>query len=119
MPTKTTSFSTSPSRERGSAFHSKPSAGSAAHTAAAHTATGQLRLLRPSKTCFVTSTCIGYASRPNTGNWGHGDSHPARLAALSAPPLCLRFEPHLAMGPARLDARMDSLLSFPVGLFHP
>src|SRR5207249_3176300 len=23
------------------------------------------------------------------------------------------------MGPARLEARMDSLLSFPVGLFHP
>src|ERR1700681_101686 len=33
--------------------------------------------------------------------------------------LCLRFKPHLAMRPARLEARMDSLLSFPVGLFHP
>src|SRR6202521_459493 len=33
--------------------------------------------------------------------------------------LGLRFEPHLAMRPARLEARMDSLLSFPVGLFHP
>ena len=28
-------------------------------------------------------------------------------------------KPHLAMGPARLKARMDSLLSFPVRLFHP
>src|SRR5215475_6895786 len=33
--------------------------------------------------------------------------------------LCLRFNRHLAMPPARLEARMDSLLSFPVGLFHP
>src|SRR6266851_10096739 len=32
---------------------------------------------------------------------------------------CLRFKRHLAMSPARLEARMDSLLSFPVGLFHP
>src|SRR5712691_7877630 len=33
--------------------------------------------------------------------------------------LCLRFKRHLAISPARLEARMDSLLSFPVGLFHP
>jgi hypothetical protein len=33
--------------------------------------------------------------------------------------LYLRFKRHLAMSPARLEARMDSLLSFPVGLFHP
>src|SRR5260370_13554905 len=33
--------------------------------------------------------------------------------------LCLRFSSHLAMRPARLEARMDSLFSFPVGLFHP
>src|ERR1019366_6262986 len=33
--------------------------------------------------------------------------------------LCLRFKRHLTMSPARLEARMDSLLSFPVGLFHP
>ena len=33
--------------------------------------------------------------------------------------LCLRFTRHLAMAPARLEARMDSLLSFPVGLFRP
>src|SRR5580704_7943659 len=33
--------------------------------------------------------------------------------------LCLRFKRNLAMSPARLEARMDSLLSFPVGLFHP
>src|SRR5262249_13043702 len=33
--------------------------------------------------------------------------------------LCLRFNRHLAMSPARLEARMDSLFSFPVGLFHP
>jgi len=33
--------------------------------------------------------------------------------------LCLRFKRHLAVSPARLEARMVSLLSFPVGLFHP
>ena len=32
---------------------------------------------------------------------------------------CLRFKRRLAIPPARLEARMDSLLSFPVGLFHP
>jgi hypothetical protein len=31
----------------------------------------------------------------------------------------LRFTGHLAMSPARLEARMESLFSFPVGLFHP
>jgi hypothetical protein len=33
--------------------------------------------------------------------------------------LCLRFDRHLAVPPARLKARMDSLLSLPVGLLHP
>jgi hypothetical protein len=33
--------------------------------------------------------------------------------------LCLRFKRHLAVSPARLEAGMDSLFSFPVGLFHP
>ena len=33
--------------------------------------------------------------------------------------LCLRFSAHLAMDPVRLEAGMDSLFSFPVGLFHP
>jgi len=31
--------------------------------------------------------------------------------------LCLRFKRYLAISPARLEARMDSLLFFPVGLF--
>src|SRR5882762_326990 len=33
--------------------------------------------------------------------------------------LCLRFKRYIAISPARLEARIDSLLSFPVGLFHP
>src|SRR5215472_9205139 len=33
--------------------------------------------------------------------------------------LCLRFKRYLATSPARLEARMDSLFSFPVGLFRP
>src|SRR5499427_7887701 len=33
--------------------------------------------------------------------------------------LCLRFKRHLTISPARLEVRMDSLFSFPVGLFHP
>ena len=35
---------------------------------AAHTASGQLRLLRPGIACFVASARTGYANRPNTGN---------------------------------------------------
>jgi hypothetical protein len=31
-------------------------------------AAGQLRLLLPGRTCFVTSARTGYAIRPNTGN---------------------------------------------------
>src|SRR6266851_4131125 len=31
----------------------------------------------------------------------------------------LRFTGHLTVPPARLEARMESLFSFPVGLFHP
>src|SRR6267378_977490 len=45
-----------------------------------------------------------------------------RFSKLNSPAhryLCLRFKRHLTMPPARLKARMDSLLSFPVGLFHP
>ena len=38
---------------------------------------------------------------------------------LSTTYLYLRFKRYLAISPARLEARMDSLLSFPVGLFHP
>ena len=70
----------------------------------AQTAAGQLRLLRPSRTCFVTSACIGYACRPNTGNWRHRDFHPARFAALSAAPPCLRFTGHFAAPSAKLGA---------------
>src|SRR6516162_6769088 len=36
---------------------------------AARTAAGQPGLLRPGRTCFVTSACTGYANRPNSGNW--------------------------------------------------
>ena len=39
-----------------------------APTAAVLCPTGQLWRLHPSRTCVVTSTCIGYASRPNTDN---------------------------------------------------
>ena len=78
----------------------------------AHTAAGQLRYLHPSRTCFVTSACIGYASRPNTGNWRHGDFHPARFTALSAAPPCLSFDCRLATTAARLGAKMDSLSPF-------
>jgi len=35
---------------------------------AVHTATGQLRLLGPGRTCFVASARTGHANRPNTGN---------------------------------------------------
>ena len=54
---------------------------------------GQLRRLRPSRTCVVTFARIGYASRPTTGNWRHEDFHLARLAALSTAP-STAFPPH-------------------------
>jgi hypothetical protein len=50
---------------------------------------GQLRLLRPSRACFVTSHASDMLAA-RIGNWRHGDSHPARFAALSAAPLCSR-----------------------------
>src|SRR6516225_8572542 len=60
---------------------------------AANTAAGQPGLLRPSRTRFVASPRIGYANRPNTGNWRYGDLHPARLSALSAAPSTMpRFQ---------------------------
>jgi hypothetical protein len=55
---------------------------------------------------------IDQACRPNTGNWRRGDSHPARFAALSAAPPCLRFERNLTASPARLEAKMESLPPF-------
>jgi len=54
---------------------------------AANTGAGQLGLLHPGTSCFVTSARSGYANRPNTGNWRYGDLHPARLSALSAAPI--------------------------------
>jgi len=48
---------------------------------------GQLRLLRPSRTCIVTFARIGYAIRPTTGNWRNEDFHLARFTALSTAPL--------------------------------
>ena len=45
-----------------------------------------------------------------------------RFSKLNSPAhlyLCLRFQHHLAMSSAGLEARIDSLFSFPVGLFHP
>jgi hypothetical protein len=38
---------------------------------------------------------------------------------LNSPAHYLRIKRHLAMSPARVEARMESLFSFPVGLFHP
>jgi hypothetical protein len=35
---------------------------------AAHTTAGQPGLVRPGRTCFVTSARTGYANRPNSGN---------------------------------------------------
>ena len=51
---------------------------------------GQPRLLRPGRTCFVTSACTGYANRPNQVIDGARtftllDSQPCRLLI---PPLC-------------------------------
>ena len=53
---------------------------------------GQLRFLHPGLTCFVASAHAGYANRPHTGNWRHGDFHSARFTALSAAPPCARYD---------------------------
>ena len=67
---------------------------------AASTAAGQLGLLRPGRTCVVTSARTGYANRPNSGNWRCRDSHPARLRPcrllLSVRPPCHPGRSHLA-----------------------
>jgi len=58
----------------------------------------------PSSTRIESASCsIGFSKLNSPAHWY----------------LYLRFKPHLAMCPARLEARMDSLFSFPVGLFHP
>src|SRR6266704_2530272 len=47
---------------------------------------------------------------------------PSAFRSSIAPPTGtsgLRFTRHLTVHPARLEARMESLFSFPVGLFHP
>src|SRR5258708_29703876 len=54
---------------------------------------GQLRRLRPSRTCVVAFARIGYARRPTTGNWRHEDFHLARFTALSTAPSAA-FPPH-------------------------
>src|ERR1700730_3093646 len=54
---------------------------------------GQLRRLRPSRTCIVAFARIGYARRPTTGNWRHEDFHLARFTALSTAPSAA-FPPH-------------------------
>jgi hypothetical protein len=58
---------------------------------------GSRDFLHPGRTCFVASARTGHASRPNTGNWRRRDFHPARFAALSAAPPCLRFTESLAV----------------------
>ncbi len=65
---------------------------------------GQLRRLRPSRTCVVTFARIGFASRPTTGNWRREDFHLARFPALSTAPysfLVRNFHPLLHAGLSR------------------
>ena len=54
---------------------------------------GQLRRLRPSRTCVVAFARIGHAIRLTTGNWRHEDFHLARFTALSTAPSAA-FPPH-------------------------
>ena len=68
---------------------------------------GQPRRLRPSRTCVVTFTRIGYAIHLTTGNWWSEDSHLARFAALSAAPTSSPYFPVL------LSARTPALVTRP------
>ena len=79
---------------------------------AANTAAGQPGLLRPSRTRFVASPRIGYANRPNTGNWRYGDLHPARLSALSAAPSTMLGLQPLQLGPPLLPLHLPKSSSF-------
>ena len=57
-----------------------------------------------------------------SSSWRESASWKIVFSKLNSPAhrcLCLRFKRHLAMTPARLEVRMESLLSFPVGLLHP
>jgi hypothetical protein len=83
----------------------------------AHTAAGQLRLIRPSRTCFVTSACIGYACRPNRQLTARGLS-PRKIRSLvgRSPLSTLRPAPRAA---SRKTQGQDGVaFSFLVGLFH-
>jgi hypothetical protein len=68
---------------------------------------GQLRRLRPSRTCVVTFARIGYASRPTTGNWRREDFHLARFPALSTAPYS---SPGMSCSDCRDGARRSPLL---------
>jgi len=70
---------------------------------------GQLRRLRPSRTCVVAFARIGYARRPTTGNWRHEDFHLARFTALSTAPSAA-FPPHSPPTMFRLCSNDSSVL---------
>ena len=70
---------------------------------------GQLRRLRPSRTCVVAFARIGYARRPTTGNWRHEDFHLARFTALSTAPSAA-FPPHSPPTVSRLCSNGSSVL---------
>ena len=57
---------------------------------------------------------------PSSARNGVGVLFQTGFSKLNSRPtdLCLRFKRLLAASPARLEARIDTLLSFPVGLFH-
>src|SRR5207245_2182872 len=59
---------------------------------------------------------------PSSISEGSRHPDPSAFRSSIAPPTGtsgLRFTRHLTVPPARLEARMESLFSFPVGLFHP
>ena len=78
---------------------------------------GVLRLRRADKSLAIDVVVVLHSSLPERSR------HPVPNGLFEAQSadryLCLRFKRDLAISPARLEARMDSLLPFPVGLFHP
>jgi len=75
---------------------------------------GQLRLLRPSRTCIVTFARIGYAIRPTTGNWRNEDFHLARFTALSTAPLNRGVHPNEVCRTCATFGRTDQLRRAPL-----
>ena len=73
---------------------------------------GPKQPLANSVAAVLPSSISERSRRPDPSAFRSSIARPTRTSGL-------RFKRGLAISPARLEARMESLFSFPVGLFHP